>query len=263
MDTNNQTQTPDLAKLAGEVAASIGKMYRSNPLQNYFDEGSPNHKEVRELIEHALTTATSAAQERIAELERRLETAALESSLLRADLEAAKRERDEAQGTLETAGRHLKDYQGGGTSEDVIEACKELAAAYEMISDIDSKGETEGADDISQVVEWLHSWLVEARSERDQLRADLEAVRKLQAEFEANAKCVEDDRSAPVSDAERNQAAYVWRTAAKHLQTALGGESVCWCGHPESVHVNGVCHAEQKIAGVTWCHCGRFEKGGN
>lgn len=106
--------------------------------------------------------------------------------------ERLKRERDEArdkveeaQGTLETAGRYLKDYHGGGTPEDVIEACHELSESYQIISDIDTKGETEGADDIPQVIEWLHAWLVEARakpSAKD--RADISTLRAKVAQLE-------------------------------------------------------------------------------
>ena len=66
--TNEPQPDKSLDEIVEKPATSIGAMYRRNPLDNYFDKGSPRHKEVCDLIrqaciEYAAQVRQSAARE--------------------------------------------------------------------------------------------------------------------------------------------------------------------------------------------------------
>lgn len=109
-----------------------------------------------------------------------------------AHAEGVTNERDLVIHAIRSAQKHLAQYQGGGTLEDVVSACEELAKAYDQFPE----GEYEGADDINQAVQWLFHDRNEARQERDTAR---EKVKELTMERDGLAKA-NSDASRDMSD---------------------------------------------------------------
>ena len=125
------------SQVAQAAASAIGKLSRSNPLSNYFDDGSPNHRTAAEIIQAAMdmVRVTTEDNERaainaaVAESER--ENAELREKLAAAE---AKYERSEAfASTLYMDLRNGREIQnrGAGLPDEVhsIRAQRDSLAA--------------------------------------------------------------------------------------------------------------------------------------